>query len=132
MKRILALGLIAAMLTGCTASSAGTPNSNDGTIKIALNRDSVTVNGESAGTDTGAAVYTGNDIVYYEDRDTYDSGNVYGEGSASDRHTAEEAAPTLSYISLNRAHKGCPVHCTGRSELILAKMPQKIRKRSQR
>lgn len=100
MKRILALGVIAAMLTGCTASSAGTPDSNDGTTKIVLNQDSVTVNGESAGTDTGAAVYIGNDIVYYEDRDTYDSGNVYGEGSASERHTAEEAAAnTVVYIT---------------------------------
>ena len=38
------------------------------------------------------AVYSSNDIIYYEDRDTYESGNPYGEGTAADKHTAEEAA----------------------------------------
>jgi len=37
-------------------------------------------------------VYASNDIIYYEDRDTYESGNPYGEGEEADRHTAEEAA----------------------------------------
>ena len=32
------------------------------------------------------------DIIYYEDRETYESGNPYGEGTAGERHTAEEAA----------------------------------------
>ena len=37
-------------------------------------------------------VFSSNDIVYYEDRDTYASGNPYGEGKAADKHSAEEAA----------------------------------------
>ncbi len=32
------------------------------------------------------------DIIYYEEKDTYDSGNPYGEGTDADKHTAEEAA----------------------------------------
>ena len=33
-----------------------------------------------------------NDIIYYEDRAVYDSGNPYGEGTAEEQHSAEEAA----------------------------------------
>ena len=36
-------------------------------------------------------VFGSHDIIYYEDRDTYDSGNPYGEGEAADKHTAQEA-----------------------------------------
>ena len=36
-------------------------------------------------------VYVSHDIIYYEDRDTYASGNPYGEGTAADRHTTGEA-----------------------------------------
>ena len=61
-------------------------------IDIVLSENGAAVNGQAAGTDSSAAVYAANDIIYYEDRDNYDSGNPYGEGTASDRHTAEEAA----------------------------------------
>ena len=37
------------------------------------------------------SVFASHDIIYYEDRDTYDSGNPYGEGTDADKHTAEEA-----------------------------------------
>ena len=33
-----------------------------------------------------------NDIVYYEEKTAYDSGNPYGEGTEADMHTAQEAA----------------------------------------
>ena len=55
---------------------------------ITLSDDGITVDG---GGETDS-VYTSHDIVYYEDRDTYDSGNPYGEGTDADKHTAEEAA----------------------------------------
>lgn len=38
-----------------------------------------------------SAVSLSHDIIYYEDRDTYESGNSYGEGTAADRHSQEEA-----------------------------------------
>ncbi len=59
-------------------------------VEIVLNGDSVTVDGAEAGSEE-AAVYVANDIVYYEDIDSYESGNPYGEGSAEERHSAQEA-----------------------------------------
>lgn len=53
---------------------------------IALSDGEITVTGNEE------AVFLSNDIVYYEDRDTYPSGNPYGAGSDADKHTAEEAA----------------------------------------
>ena len=51
----------------------------------------ITLTGD--GIETGSdSVFVSNDIIYYEDRDTYDSGNPYGEGTDADKHTAEEAA----------------------------------------
>ncbi len=41
------------------------------------------------------AVFESRDILYYEDRDQYESGNPYGEGTAADRHSAQEAAAHL-------------------------------------
>lgn len=56
--------------------------------QILLSDNGIAVDG---GEET-ASVYTSRDIVYYEDRDAYDSGNLYGEGEAWEKHTAEEAA----------------------------------------
>ena len=38
------------------------------------------------------AITLSHDIIYYEDKDTYESGLPYGEGDADDKHSAEEAA----------------------------------------
>ena len=61
-------------------------------IDIVLNGTGITAGGES-GEKTG--VYVSNDIVYYEDKDAYESGNPYGEGENWEKHTAEEAAAHL-------------------------------------
>ena len=37
-------------------------------------------------------VFASNDIVYYEEKTEYESGNPYGEGEEADMHAAEEAA----------------------------------------
>ena len=119
MKKLLAILLAALMLTGCAGNTvaevtvsettgetapavisfAGTmaqdtasapeyvSRFNSETV-ITLSDEGITVDGGGE-TDT---VYTSNDIVYYEDRDTYDSGNPYGEGTEADKHTADEAA----------------------------------------
>lgn len=117
MKTFLALLLAVLMLTGCAANtitevttvepttataeteavkvtpaqSEAAPEYStrfDTETAITLSDQGITVNGGEE-TDT---VYTSNDIIYYEDRDTYESGNPYGEGTASQRHTAQEAA----------------------------------------
>lgn len=111
MKKMLALLLAALMLTGCAAntvaevttvettapteaapvetlSSSGYVSRFDSETAIVLSDEGITVNG---GEETDA-VYTSHDIIYYEDRDTYESGNPYGEGEENQRHSAEEAA----------------------------------------
>lgn len=58
---------------------------------IVLSDEGITVNGGEETED----VFTSRDIIYYEDRDSYDSGNPYGEGEEGDKHTAEEAESHL-------------------------------------
>ena len=115
MKKILSLLLCAVLLTGCagntvteitaetqapteavpaTTAPAAAPaevqfvSRFDTVTEITLSDTGITVNG---GSETDA-VFTSNDIIYYENRDKYESGNPYGEGTDADKHTAEEAA----------------------------------------
>ena len=60
----------------------------DAVKEIVLSDEGITVNGAGE-TDT---VYTSHDIIYYEDKDAYESGNPYGEGEAWEKHSADEAA----------------------------------------
>ena len=55
-------------------------------VGIVLSDKGVTVDGGAKD-----AVFVSHDIVYYQDRDTYEGGNPYGEGTASERHSAQEA-----------------------------------------
>ena len=55
---------------------------------IFLSDEGITVNGSGE----TESVFTSHDILCYEDRETYDSGNPYGEGDVHQRHTAQEAA----------------------------------------
>ena len=54
-------------------------------VDITLEGTSVSVSGDHPG------VSVSRDIVYYENRDTYESGNPYGDGGDADKHTREEA-----------------------------------------
>ena len=134
MKTITAFLLAALMLTGCASNTvtevttvvtteatvAAEPASLAGEIAvdssagaeyvsrfssvtaIALSDTGITVDG---GEETDS-VYTSHDIVYYQDRDTYDSGNPYGEGTDADKHTAEEAdAHTVVNITAPGAYR---------------------------
>ena len=101
MKRIaslfLGLAVAAAALSGCGAQGRETAAQEfPDTVSIVLSDDGVTVDGEAASTDETAAVYTAHDIVYYEDGHDF----TYGEGTAADAHTAEEAeAHTVVHIT---------------------------------
>lgn len=102
--RILTIVLALCLLTGCgavpspprteepvpviTTAPAEFTSQFSTVTEIVLSDDGITVD---AGEET-ESVYTTHDIVYYEDRDSYDSGNPYGEGEAWQRHSAEEAA----------------------------------------
>ena len=91
-----------APLVAADASSLPYTSRFDRETVIVLSDDGITVNG---GEETDA-VYTSHNIVYYEDRDTYDNGNPYGEGTDADKHTAEEAdAHTVVNITAPGAYR---------------------------
>ena len=139
MKKLLCLLLSALLLTGCGKAASGeripvqtvptvledmtadlefsgtlhryTENGGtwftrfDTTTLIRLSDDGIWVNngGETDG------VFTSRDILYYEDRDAYESGNPYGEGEAGEKHSAEEAA---AHMVVNITQPGT-YHVTG-------------------
>lgn len=75
-----------------TVAKAGDLSKYADAVQIVLDDAGVTVNGEAAATSNENAVYVSSDIIYYEDKDSYESGNPYGEGDGADKHSAEEAA----------------------------------------
>ena len=128
MKKMISILLIALLLAGCasasetiatvqTTAAAEAPTQTvsaavtetpvyvsrfDGETVITLSDDGLTVNGGGE-TDT---VYTSHDIVYYEEKTAYESGNPYGAGSDADMHTAEEAqAHTVVNITAPGAYR---------------------------
>ena len=65
-------------------------------VQIALSDDGITVDGVAISTDSEAAVYAADDIVYYESGKDF----TYGEGTEEDAHTKEEAdAHTVVHIA---------------------------------
>lgn len=129
MKKISSLLLTALLLAGCASgtetiataeptvsetTAAAIPESTapaegnayasrfDSETVIVLDDDGITVNG---GGETDA-VFTSHDIVYYETKTAYSSGNPYGDGSEADMHTAEEAsAHTVVNITAPGAYR---------------------------
>ncbi len=133
MKKLLSLLLCALLLTGCAAENTPAPTQAateptqaateapqatvppaeptpeipyvsqfDKETTILLSDSGITVDG---GEET-EAVYTSHDIIYYEDKDTYDSGYPYGEGTAAEKHTAAEAeAHTVVNITAPGAYR---------------------------
>ena len=95
------------LLTACSARQTGqTPTTPavqapvaptyDNATQVVLSDNGITVDGAAVSTDATAAVYTANDIVYYESGKDF----TYGEGSQKDAHTAEEAdAHTVVHIT---------------------------------
>ena len=105
MKKLFAIVLVCALLAGCAAEADPTPTGTNpvGTqppatgeilyesrfeeeTLIRLSEGDMDVTGVNSG-----SVSLSRDIVYYEDRETYDSGNPYGEGEDWERHTMDEA-----------------------------------------
>ena len=132
MKKAIPLLLAALLLAGCASTPAATVETTapvqataatevttgtapvavaeapiytsrfDSETVVTLSGDGLTVNGGGE-TDT---VYTSHDIVYYEEKTAYESGNPYGAGSKTDMHTAEEAqAHTVVNITAPGAYR---------------------------
>ena len=112
MKKLLPILLSLLLLCGCGAPAAPTvtetapvretaPVIHDSAeIPYVSRFDNETVirlvdNGMDVTGTNSMSVVISHDIIYYEDRNTYDSGNPYGEGTASDKHTAAEAEKHL-------------------------------------
>ena len=95
MKKLLLLLLTAGLLlTACgkiPARNSQTELPAD-QVEITLNGQDITVSG---GTAEQTGVFISRDIVYYEEKTAYESGNPYGEGQKSDMHSAGEAQAHL-------------------------------------
>ena len=130
MKKWLPILLILTLLCGCGTDPAADPTESgsaahpavtdpvypeipyvsrfDTETVISLSDDSISVGNLSidAANTADGGVYISHDIIYYEDRDAYDSGNPYGEGSDADKHSADEAAAhTVVNITLPGAYR---------------------------
>ena len=113
MKKIIPLLLSLTLLCGCSQSNSETSGNAaitadqsqiitpvteeipyvsryDSETAIVLSDDAITCNGRAVGSE--GAVHLSHDIIYYEDKDTYESGLPYGEGKSSDKHSTNEAA----------------------------------------
>lgn len=97
MKKLLFIITVCALVCCCACAEGGDTDAGEKYPEadiITLSDQEILWNGAAAGEDPACAVYLSHDVIYYEDRDTYDSGNPYGEGEADERHSAEEAAAT--------------------------------------
>lgn len=84
-KKLISFTLAAALLVACaTCASAA---EGGGEVLITLSDQAVTVDGQAVSQDPSAAVYTGGDIIYYQDG----TDSTYGEGTAGEMHSAQEA-----------------------------------------
>lgn len=76
------------MTTACVPASSAMTEDIKADSVIELSDSEILVDGEKASTDSSSAVYTGADIIYYEDG----TDESYGAGSEDEKHSAEEAA----------------------------------------
>lgn len=88
LNKIVALGTVSLMTTACVPTSSAMTENIKADSVIELSDSEILVDGEKASTDSNSAVYTGADIIYYEDG----TDESYGAGTEAEKHSAEEAA----------------------------------------
>lgn len=91
MKKIISAAIAVSMLLSFASCGKMPENNNaeqkiDG-VKINLSDNEITVDGVSVTSNENEAVYTSNDIVYYEEGRDF----TYGAGEKADEHSKEEA-----------------------------------------
>lgn len=102
MNGVKILALVIAFLFACTACSTKLEAQSIKAVEIQLSDEAVYVDGVSIAADSQNAVYTANDIVYYESGKDF----TYGEGTAEDAHSAEAAAAhTVVHITQPGAYR---------------------------
>ena len=95
--------LAGAALSGAGLALAdGTKQVSSDEVSITFSDSGIKVDGKDISLDEDERVYLAHDVVYYEDRDEYDSGNPYGEGADDERHSAEDAA-AVSVVHITQA-----------------------------
>lgn len=95
--------LAGAALSGTGLALAdGTEQAASDEVSITFSDSGIKVGGKDISLDEDERVYLAHDVVYYEDRDEYDSGNPYGEGTDDERHSAEDAA-AVSVVHITQA-----------------------------
>ena len=107
MKKLFALTLAAALLTGCAAAPDRTAAPDDTTAptearmpaaeppQFRFDGEIVDITLKENEISAGGGVNVSRDIIYYEEKTKYESGNPYGEGGKEDMHSPEEAAEHL-------------------------------------
>ena len=97
--RMLSLSAAAALtlsLAACGQSTSSSPAQSTSSAQtsgadeeqtLVLSQDQVTLNGQEVAEGDSGAVTLSHDIVYYQEG----QGSEYGEGTAADEHSAEEA-----------------------------------------
>ena len=98
MKKFICILAVAGLcLTGCGKQDVPVQEAAvyEGTA-IVLSDSAVTVDGQPVSQDSSQAVYTANDIIYYEEGHDF----TYGEGTETDAHSQAEAdAHTVVHIT---------------------------------
>ncbi|MBR3836172.1 MAG: carbohydrate-binding domain-containing protein [Clostridia bacterium] len=98
MKKILALITLLSLVTGVFYGCSDKKNETVDGTKIALSDSGITVDGKDITNDTLQAVYSANDIVYYEEGHDF----TYGEGDENDSHS-ESAAKAHTVVHITKA-----------------------------
>ncbi len=111
MKKFLA-SILAALLcvSGCGQKDVGMKREKEYPSRFKTEKTITLADGEilldeKPVNETGA-VYISRDIIYYEEKEAYTSGNPYGEGDMGDMHTKAEAdAHTVLNITKSGAYR---------------------------
>lgn len=110
MRKIMAILFMLAMCSGCAQNTNEVVDSLSYVSKfeeenmITVSDEKIELNGENVG--ESGDVFISHDIIYYEDKESYESGRPYGEGEAGDKHTKEEAeAHTVLNITKSGAYR---------------------------
>lgn len=95
MKRIVSfMMMLVLFLGGCAQRGPAQEGTYKSKFKkqniITISDEKIELNGKTVGNKKDD-VFISRDIIYYEDKESYASGNLYGEGGPDDMHTKEEA-----------------------------------------